>query len=502
MMSFRPSLRCATLLITLLAPFVWGCDSADHPTAPPKPIAQVFPPGTEVEPNSTCLLAQDLGQITLPVTLDGSLDGSPLPFGDVDFFRFAGPPNTVVRIDLQRVTLGDPYLGFFDSGCNLIAANDDGGGNLNSRLVIPIPADGVFVLGVTRCCDGGFDQGGSGAYQLTIQEIVPPPNDAFASATTVPLPLPFSDIVDMTQASTEPGEPSPTCGGFATGTAWYSFTPTETQSISGSIVNTQLPTVLAVYTGNSLGSLTAVGCNAGFGERVTFRAAVGTTYYFQVGGQSQGGQLEFRLEVPPPPVANFGFSPFDPTVFDVVQFFDFSFDPGGAGIASQAWELGDGTSGTGCCPTHRYAADGDYAVGLTVTTVDGRTGSAVQTVHVRTHDVAIIRFAVPQSASAGQTRRITVGVNSKRYAETVEVQLLKSVPGGFQFVGSLVQSVPVRSANRATDFNFTYTFTGDDARVGKVTFKAVAFVSGARDALPADNEAIAPPTKVNAMASP
>src|SRR5881628_845461 len=307
MMSFRPSLRCATLLIALLAPFVWGCDAADNPTAPPKPIAQVFPPGTEVEPNDACPLAQDLGPITFPVTLDGSLDGFPLPAGDVDFFRFAGPPNTTVRIDLQRITLGDPFLGFFDSGCNQIAVDDDGGGNLNSRLVIPIPADGAFVLGVTRCCDGGFNQGGAGAYQLTIQEVVPPPNDAFGSATAIPSPLPFSDIVDMTAASTEPGEPVQSCAGSPSGTAWYSFTPTETRSVSASVVNFPF-SALAVYTGNSLGSLVAVSCNAGFGERVTFRAEAGTTYYFQVGVFGQGGLLEFRLEVAPPPVANFGFS--------------------------------------------------------------------------------------------------------------------------------------------------------------------------------------------------
>jgi hypothetical protein len=103
---------------------------------------------------------------------------------------------------------------------------------------------------------------------------------------------------------------------------------------------------------------------------------------------------------------------------------------------------------------------------------------------------------VPKSASAGQTRAITVGINSRRYPETVEVQFFKSVPGGFLFVGVLTQSVPVRPSNRTTDFNFSYTFTSADAQVGKVTFKAVANVVGARDALPADNEAIAPPTKV------
>ena len=64
-------------------------------------------------------------------------------------------------------------------------------------------------------------------------------------------------------------------------------------------------------------------------------------------------------------------------------------------------------------------------------------------------------------------------------------------------VGVLSQFVPVRHANRTTDFNFSYTFTPDDAKIGKVSFKAVATIITGRDALPADNEAIAPPTKVS-----
>ena len=119
-----------------------------------------------------------------------------------------------------------------------------------------------------------------------------------------------------------------------------------------------------------------------------------------------------------------------------------------------------------------------------------------QVVHVRTHDVAITKFSAPITALAGQTRQITVGLNSRRYPETVEVQLFKSAPGGYQQVGSLTQSVPVRPSNRTTDFSFSYTFSGADAQIGKVTFRAVANLVGARDALPADNEAIAPPTKI------
>src|SRR5204862_4563208 len=135
--------------------------------------------------------------------------------------------------------------------------------------------------------------------------------------------------------------------------------------------------------------------------------------------------------------------PGDPSIFDTVQFIDQSFDPGQAGFQPEVWDFGDEATGAGCCPTHGYTADGDYTVQLTVTTLDGRTASTSQVVHVRTHDVAVTRFATPNAASSGQTRRIVVGINSKRYAETVEVQLFRSVPGGFQQFGSLTQFVPM-----------------------------------------------------------
>ena len=338
---------------------------------------------------------------------------------------------------------------------------------------------------------GAFGQ--SGPLEFHLEDIPVPPNDDFANAAAITA-LPFSNTVDNTSASIETGEPSSSCAGTRSKTVWYAFTATGTGSVSARAIASGFPTAVAAYTGASLTNLTETGCRVG---RLTFQAQVGTTYYFQVDDFfGQGGPLEFLLEVTPPPVANLFFSPFDPSAFDIVQFLDFSFDPGEAGFVSQQWTFGDGTTGSGCCPTHRYAADGSYTVQLTVTTVDGRTAATSQTVPVRTHDVAITKLSVPKSASAGQTRAISVGVRNTRYPETVEIQLLKSVPGGFQLVGTSIQAVPVRSGNRTTDFTFNYTFTADDAGIGKVTFKAFALLVGARDALGADNEAIAPPTKV------
>jgi len=143
--------------------------------------SQTLAQTTEVEPNDTCPAAQDIGSIdvTGPFTVSGSLD-TPPDEPDVDFFRFEATPGAVVVADLEGEpsgagTLADPYLGLFDSDCNLLASNDDFSG-LNSRLQFAVPTDGIFVLAATSCCDDDFtgDGGSSGSYQLTVAPAPPP----------------------------------------------------------------------------------------------------------------------------------------------------------------------------------------------------------------------------------------------------------------------------------------------------------------------------------------
>ena len=401
----------------------------------------------------------------------------------------------VMNSDGTGVTQLTPTDGFNDTGpswspdaTHIVFESNRAG----DEQIFVMNADGSGITQLT------FDVGVSNGAAHWIRQ-VSPSNDDFANGKDISS-LPFTEVAQLPLASVEPGEQTPSCAisfGPVSKTVWYSFTPTETQSVSARIGNASVSPVVAAYTGNSVTSLTELGCVV-FGGNVTFRAQAGTTYHFLVGGLfNQSGQVEFRLEVTPLPIATFFFFPFDASVFDVVQFFDQSFDPGGVGFAPQVWSFGDGQTGTGFNVTHRYAADGDYPVRLTATTLDGRSAVASQTVHVRTHDVAITRLSVPQTARSGQTKRLEVSINSKRYPETVEVQLFRSVPGGFQQFGSLTQSVPMNPKNGRTDFAFSYTFTADDALIGKVTFRAVAGIGGARDALPADNEAIGPPTKVS-----
>lgn len=408
------------------------------------------------------------------------------------WYAFTPPANGVVRFTATG-------SGFTDTGLSLYQASGPGFPGLSFLGCSP------FGGSVTIDAQAGatyYVQTGSvytlGSLTLVAEGVPPPPNDDFANATAITA-LPFGDSVDTSVATLEPGEPTPSCaaGYDASKTVWYRFAPAASGSVTASL-DTFFATVIAAYAGGSLGGLSEVVCRSSPGP-LTFRAEAGTTYQFQVAGLfGSGGPLGFHLAATPPPVAGFFFYPFDPSVFDVVQFNDASSDPGGAGFLPPAWNFGDGSTATGFNVTHRYGVDGDYLVQLDVATADGRTASATQTVPVRTHDVGIARLSAPQSANAGQTRSISVDVRNTRYPEVVDVHLYRSTPAGFEIVGTSRQSVPVRQGNRTTRFDFNYTFTSDDAKVGKVTFKADAILVNARDALPADNEAISsPPTKVN-----
>lgn len=324
-----------------------------------------------------------------------------------------------------------------------------------------------------------------------------PSNDDFANAQVIS-GTPFVQTVDPTSATMEPGEPAYTCGYPVSQSVWYAFTPTETASVTAREA-LNYHTTLAVLTGTSLTNLNQVACTT-YSYPLTFRATAGQTYYFQLSNLAYyfPEPVQFSLDVAPPVQAAFYYYPSDPSAFESVYFNDNSYDPGGASIVSEEWQFGDGTTGTGYYTSHRYTADGDYTARLTVTTSDGRTGSASNVVHVRTHDVAIDRFAAPEAANAGQTRAVTAYIKNTRYDDTVQVNLYKSDPGGydgFTQIGTLTQFVPARP-NRTIAFPFNYTFTAADAAIGKVTFKAVAILINARDALPADNEIISTPTRV------
>jgi hypothetical protein len=283
----------------------------------------------------------------------------------------------------------------------------------------------------------------------------------------------------LTAATVEPSEPM-ACGTSFNQSVWYAFTPTTSGSYGGHGV-----TGVNVYTGTSLGGLTNLACSQWWG--LAFHANAGTTYYLQSYG---GGML---IDLLPPPTVQYYFSPGDPSIYDTVSFGTPYYDPA---VTTQAWDFGDGTSRSGSSPSHRFSADGDYSVTFTETTVDGRTGSQTQTVSVRTHDVAILSLVAPDKGHVNKTSLINVGVGNTSYPETVQVDLYKTTPSGDVWITSGIQTVPVMKLKKTVTFSFNYTFTNDDLAVGKVSFRAIATIQNARDAVSGDNTATSPPTLV------
>ena len=117
--------------------------------------------------------------------------------------------------------------------------------------------------------------------------------------------LPFDATVNTSTAGLDPGEPEPSCAGIGA-TLWYAYTPSATATLQANTFGSDFDTVLAVYEGEEIGSLTEVDCNDdtdGSQSEMSFSAAPGTTYYFQVGGwQGETGELRFHLEgIEPPP---------------------------------------------------------------------------------------------------------------------------------------------------------------------------------------------------------
>jgi len=436
---------------------------------------------------------------TVDITGAGSESGEPQFCWFMNmtaWYTFTPTQTMAVSIDTSGSAIGGHVNVYRLDGSGIDSLSFVGCASFGIPTVFQADAGQAYYLQV----GSPFDQDGN--IQLNLQGVPSPANDNFSSATTI-TSLPFGDTVDTTAALIEVDEPTPSCASFGKQkTVWYAFTPETSGSISAGFNSISFTPTLAAYTGASLEDLSEVGCRA-FGSRLTFLVDAGTTYYFQVGGFSvnEGGLIEFNLMVTPQPVVNMNVSVSDPSVFDTIQFCDSSFDPADVGIESWVWDFGDGTTSEDECPTHKFSVDGYYTAEHSVTTFDGRTGSVSQLLNVRTHDVSISGITSPKSATVGQTKAITVSIRNSRYPETVNIELYRSVfGGGFELISHSTQFIPARSGNRTTQFSFNYTFSPQDAQIGKVTFKAIVTivtVDVSRDAFPGDNQAVStPPTTV------
>lgn len=174
------------------------------------------------------------------------------------------------------------YTGTSVDELSPVAANDDTGG-LQSQV--------SFVTeGITYAVAVSGWNGATGNYDLNWTfdpEGGAPPNDNFADAQVIEGATGQVGGTNVV-ATMEPGEPAHDANGVAS--VWYRWTSPVDGGARFETDGSAFDTVLAVYTGESVDSLTLVAANDDVQfpqflfSRVTFRAARDTTYFVAVAG--------------------------------------------------------------------------------------------------------------------------------------------------------------------------------------------------------------------------
>jgi len=173
---------------------------------------------------------------------------------------------------------------------------------------------------------------GCGTPLPTATPCVPPGNDAFANAKAITA-QPFSETISTTCATWQEGERS--CGNNHY-SVWYAYTPSQSGVVQVDTFGTDFDTSLAVYTGNTLESLSQVACvdDAWPSDlsAVRFNAVAGQTYFIQAAEGYERGDLTVSVgpirPVPPPFTATPTWTPC-PTEKVAVYYSD-----GGCGTAT------------------------------------------------------------------------------------------------------------------------------------------------------------------------
>jgi hypothetical protein len=345
---------------------------------------------------------------------------------------------------------------------------------------------------------GAYRDSGGGLLSFAVDKVAPAANDDFAAAQRVAA-LPFTHEPDLSTASFEADEPESTCLlDEYVPSVWYSYaTPGVAASVTARIEGDYSYSAVTVYTGNSLPELRETACQRPYGyDPVVFRANPDTTYYIRVASR-QRDAVRLTLDEAPALEPGISTSESEPTIYDTIRFEATSWHAIDRPMSGE-WDFGDGATAPRTTEPvqHRYTADGVYKVTLHATSPDGRTATVSRDVTVNTHDVSIERFDVPDKARAGDSKSIKVHVANTRYTERVTVKLYKNSGSSWTHVGELTLEVPAHP-DSVVRFPFAYTFTPEDAVVGKVTFRAVAELPyPVRDALGLDNEAVSFATKV------
>lgn len=138
----------------------------------------------------------------------------------------------------------------------------------------------------------------------------PPANDAFANRTVI-TSLPYTDTLDMTEATSDPTDPD-SCGGPDLPTVWYEFTPATDLLLFVSTEGSEFTNGIMVYVGDPAdpANLERIYCDF---PSVGIPVDAGTTYYLMITpvypDEPVGTLVVTAEEAPPPPYIDLALDP-------------------------------------------------------------------------------------------------------------------------------------------------------------------------------------------------
>lgn len=148
-----------------------------------------------------------------------------------------------------------------------------------------------------------FEDPAGRTLELHLRKVTRPSNDDAAAATTIGK-LPFSASFSNRSATHPSTQREASCDDIGADT-WFRYTAPKNVTIQVDTLGSDYDTILAVYKGTSAASLSDIlgACNDDtsrgydtYQSLVTFKAAKGKTYFFQVGGwHSSSGNTELTL---------------------------------------------------------------------------------------------------------------------------------------------------------------------------------------------------------------
>jgi hypothetical protein len=233
---------------------------------------------------------------------EGEPDHAGYPAGASVWFRWAAPTTMPVTIDACGTYITDSlgvYVGDSLASLENLESNWDSscGFDTGARVSFMALAGTTYsiVVDTLPYTEAAWEHG---RVHFVLRRAHGPLNDDFANARELSGELPLGHNGTPIEATKEPGEPNH-AGNRGGASTWYSWTAGASKAITATTCNSLTETLIGIYTGSSVDSLTEVASNNDggpgcYGSRVTFNAVAGTTYMIAVDARRSDDDTIYR----------------------------------------------------------------------------------------------------------------------------------------------------------------------------------------------------------------